>query len=130
MTDKLRKKEAKRLFKKAPGEFTPVDLSTASSVPGWMTRAYKNNRYVVMINDREQMTKGVTAIKAMIQRHDNKPITGHWKELQRIKNELFGKEVTGIEFYPAESQLIDDFNIYWLWILPEHTLPIYIRNNA
>ena len=70
-----------------------------------------------MINDNASI-KGVTAVKAMVQRHDDKPIPGHWRQLQNIKNELFGTESTAIEFYPPESELEDVANIYWLWVIP------------
>lgn len=100
----------------------PVDL-TEGVHPEWLTYAYSNNRYVVMIEVGAPMTGGVTAIKTMIQRHDDKPIANHWAELQRIKNEIFGDDVTGIEYYPACSDLVDVANIYWLWILPADTLP-------
>lgn len=129
MTDKLRKKEAKKLFKKPAGKLTPIDLASRLNTPRWMTRAYSNNRYVVMIDDNAKMTGSIVATKAMIQRHDNKPIANHWREVQAIKNELFGVLATGIEFYPAENELIDDFNIYWLWILPLDSLPLYLPNS-
>ena len=99
----------------------PVELSQCEYVPEWMTRAYKNNRFVVMINDRALTTAHGHAIRAMIQRHDDTPIS--WQSKREIKNELFGTETTAIEYYPAESDLIDDHNIYWLWIFPEGILP-------
>ena len=120
--EKGRAKVADRLFKKPAGLFEAVDMTTRD-YPSWMTRAFVNNRYVVMIDDHAKTDKG-TAIKAMIQRHDDSPIPGHWMELQNIKNELFGKETTGIEYYPAEGRLINDHNIYWLWIFPESLIPI------
>ena len=119
---KNRQKVAIRLFKKSAGQFERIDLSKRVH-PSWMTRAYMNNRYVVMIDDKAKTDKGI-AIKAMIQRHDDSPIPQHWSELQNIKNELFGKEATGIEYYPAESKLMNDHNIYWLWVFPEGMLPI------
>lgn len=88
-----------------------------------MTRAFANNVYIVMINDQHVTTKGPATL-AMIQRHDNKPLKNHWKTIQGIKNKIFGKETVGVEFYPKESQLIDEFNIYWLWIFDEELLPI------
>lgn len=123
--NKARKSKAKRLFKKPAGKFQPINLDDFNT-PLWMTRAYKNNRYCVMIDDSAKMTHGVTAIKVMVQRHDDKPIPKHWREMQNIKNELFGPEIVAIEFYPAESKLLDDHNIYWLWILPEKFLPTRI----
>lgn len=42
----------------------------------------------------------------------------NWKEKQRIKNELFGPQATAIEVFPATDRLIDDANLWHLWILP------------
>lgn len=119
---RLRAKKADKLYKLPAGKLEPVDLSTIEH-PNWMTRAYINNRYVVMINDNTETDKS-KAIRAMVQRHDDTPIPNHWSELQKIKNELFGEETTGIEYYPKESLLMNDHNIYWLWIFPEGILPI------
>lgn len=91
-----------------------IDLSKTDH-PKWMTRAYKNSKYIVMIDDYAS-TNGFDAIKVMVQTHDNKTIENHWRELQNIKNEIFGEEETAIEFYPPESELVDEANIYWLWV--------------
>lgn len=121
--NKLRQKEANKLFKIKPSKFEPINLLEATSVPSWMTRAYKNNRYVVMIDDCAFMKGGTRAIKALIQKHDGLPITNHWREMQNIKNEVFGKEVMAIEYYPKESELIDEANIYWLFIFEDGIIP-------
>lgn len=115
---------ANKLYKLSPGKLNPIDLSI-NQHPSWMTRAYRNNRYIVMIDDNSKTTKGI-AIKAMVQTLDDTPIVNHWSELQKIKNELFGEETTGIEYYPKESKLINDHNIYWLWIFSEEVLPVPI----
>jgi hypothetical protein len=62
-------------------------------------------------------------LQATIGRHgDLEPIT--WDELQRIKNELLGKESTAIEFFPSEYHLVNQANLRHLWVLPtEFALP-------
>lgn len=125
MKIKDRHKLAKALFAKPLGPLEPCDLSIMSRIPPGMTRAYRNNRYTVMIFDDTSTTKG-PAIQVLIQRIDNTPIPGHWREIQNIKNEIFGSEAVGIEYYPAESQLMDTHNIYWLWIFPRDVLPLYV----
>ena len=119
---KAQRAKAKRLLKKPAGKLEPIDITTRNA-PSWMTRAYSNNRYVVMINDNASIN-GISAIKAMVQRHDDKPIPGHWRQLQNIKNELFGNEATAVEFYPPESSLEDVANIYWLWVIPQLKIPV------
>jgi hypothetical protein len=121
--DRSRKQLAKKMFKQPVTKFTAVDLENAKSIPRGMTRAYKNNRFVVMVYDNSIVTTG-TATRVLIQRIDNLPILGHWAEIQKIKNELFGEETIAIEYYPAKSKLIDDFNIYWIWIFPDGILPL------
>lgn len=123
--DRQRRILAKKEMKKPVTKFMQIDLEAASNVPKGMTRSFKNNRYIVMIYDNTKTTHG-DAISVLIQKLDNTPILGHWKEIQKIKNEIFGKETTAVEYYPKESELIDDHNIYWIWIYPEGVLPIPI----
>lgn len=105
--------------------FTQVDLTIVSFVPKGMTRAYRNSRYTVMVYDNDITTAG-PATRVMIQKYDDTPFLGHWMEMQKIKNEIFGREVMAIEYYPKESQLINDHNIYWMWIFPEGVIPIKV----
>lgn len=123
MKIKDRRSAAKAAFAKPPGKFEPCDLEQVSRIPPGMTRAFRNNRYTVMIFDNTRTTHG-PAMRALIQRHDNQPIPGHWRELQNIKNEIFGPEEVAVEYYPAESKLLDTHNIYWLWIFPPGVLPL------
>jgi len=121
-------KEANRRLKMPVGPWKEIDLSLRFK-PKWMTRAFSNNRYVVMIDDNSPTTAG-NAIRAMIQKNNDTPILNHWSEIQKIKNELFGKEVTAIEYYPKESELINDHNIYWLWIFPDGVIPTMVNNES
>lgn len=121
-TEKSREKAAKQVMKRPRGQWYQLDLTTKMH-PKWMTRAFKNNLYVVMVQDNCPTTKG-NAIKAFIQRHDDKPIANHWAELQRIKNELFDPEAIGIEYYPRQSELVNHHNIYWLFIYAPEQLPL------
>ena len=119
---------AKKEFSKPRTPFREIDLMTApaGSIPRGMTRAFRDNRYTVMIYDDTPTTHG-PATKVLIQKHDNSVFPDHWKELQRIKNEIFGRNVYAIEYFPAEGDKIDDFNIYWLWIFPDDVLPKMIQ---
>jgi hypothetical protein len=58
----------------------------------------------------------------MVWRRDEKDgIT--WDELQAVKNKAFGKEITAIEIYPAESELVNIKNMRHLWVVPGLELP-------
>lgn len=119
---KRRKKLAEQVLRLEPGAFTPIDLFTTPFIPKGMTRAFRNNRYVVMIYDGAETTHG-KAIQVLVQRHDDTSIPRHWAEMQKIKNEIFGEETVAVEYYPKESELVNAHNIYWLWIYPDGVLP-------
>jgi len=123
---RFRKQVADKIMSRPVGEWQQVDLNSRNH-PDWMTRSFQNNRYVVMIADKTPTTHG-NAIRVLVQRHDDEPIPKHWSEMQKIKNELFGKETTAIEYYPKESTLINDHNIYWMWIFEEGIIPSMLLN--
>lgn len=59
-----------------------------------------------------------------VKRIDKKPIHD-WRDLQDMKNELFGKDREAIEIYPAEDRLVDLANQYHLWVMPKgFTIPV------
>lgn len=118
---------ASRLLKEKETKFAPLDLHKAEYVPPGMTKAFKNNRYTVMIYENQATTAGF-ATRVMVQNHFNKPIENHWSEMNRIKNEIFGEETVAIEYYPQKSKLLDTHNIYWMWIYPTNALPVPIIN--
>jgi len=125
LQERSRQKNAELLYRQPAEPLLEIDMESVTYRPSWMTRAYRNNRYTVMIQDNAHTTKG-SAICVRVQSHFDKPIPNHWLEMQRIKNELFGKETTAVEYYPAESALEDYHNIYWMWIFPEGVLPMPI----
>lgn len=125
MVDRERRLAAAKEFKKPITKFKEIDLTVASFIPKGMTRAFRNTRYTVMVYDNTPVTTG-TAICALIQKHDDTPILNHWSEIQKIKNEVFGPEVTAVEYYPAESKLENHHNIYWIWIFPYGVLPLKV----
>jgi len=105
----------------------PLKAITDCALPHGATRAYSNNRYIVIVYDDVQTTKGL-ATQVLIQNIFGTRIKDHWSEIQRIKNELFGDEAVGIEFYPKESELVDEHNIYWLWVMPSNLLPMPLNS--
>ncbi|SMC45926.1 DUF7694 domain-containing protein [Pedobacter africanus] len=123
--DKLRQKEANKLFKFNVTPFVEIDLSNKEH-PSWMTRCFRNNRFTVMINDACKMTGGHIAIRAMVQKHDALPIHNHWSEMQNIKNKIFGEETMAIEYYPSQSELTDQANVYWMFIFKQGVIPTII----
>jgi hypothetical protein len=120
-----RKATVKKMLKKSKGLFNKVDISQAGHA--WADLCYMNNHYTVTIQSNAPMSHGVSAIKALVQRHDNKPLTRHWRELQAIKNELWGESAIAVEYYPDENDLVNDANVYWLWIVDRTNFPIPLK---
>lgn len=58
MTDRERRQLMAKNYKKAETPFEPCDLTIARNIPKGMTRAFKNNRYTVMIFDNTPTTHG------------------------------------------------------------------------
>lgn len=105
---------------------SPKDKNYGS---GWcreLDRAYvKDNKYVAMMRNID--TSWGTVEHVCIRNVDNTDIP--WAEKQRIKNELIGDERIAIEVFPKVSELVDDANMYHLWVLPEDMkLPFSLYN--
>lgn len=127
--DTFRKREAQKLFRKGSPQFEQLNLDEMRTdpkwegkIPSWMTRCFRNNLYTVMVMDNAPTTAG-PAIRIMVQKHDDRPLVSHWASMQRIKNEIFGKQTMAIEYYPADADVQDMHNIYWMWIFPEGIIP-------
>ena len=128
---KSRKSIIKKMMKGEKGEIKELNLSEHQH-PDWSDRGYANNHYTITVQSQAPMIVGSTvsyAIKALVQRHDNKPLEKHRSELQYIKNEIWGKDAIGVEYYPDEHELINDQNVYWLWIVNQDIFPIPDRYN-
>lgn len=57
-----------------------------------------------------------------IQRHDGKPITASWSELQQIIHEMAGPNSSFVEVYPAEHRVVDEANIRHFWEVTDEQL--------
>lgn len=102
-------------------EWTPWEKSNLDPVamgyPAMWRMAYalKNNRYAVLVFIRSTAWGEVTHLAIGNPESTEPP----WRDLQRIKTELFGPERVAIQVYPAESELVDKANMYHLWVLPD-----------
>ncbi len=63
--------------------------------------------------------------KIMLRKHDSTRV--EWAELQRIKNELFGAETMAIQFLPKQSDLVDEANMYWFYLVPKPMEELFER---
>ena len=88
-----------------------------ASQPRGLIRFWKNNIYTVQHFKKET---GWGVIDHLMCRRNDESAVHSWQELQRIKNEVMGEHRTAVEVYPSIEKLMDDANIYHLWVLPEN----------
>lgn len=118
---RMEKQIARELAKKPMQweELTPSQIHNICASAGLTQvpfRVVKNHLYSVQVFNRE--TEWGLFYKAMIRRHDSEPIH-NWKEIQKIKSEVFGPDYTALEVYPKESNKVDVANLYWIWVMAD-----------
>ncbi len=79
-------------------------------------RTFLNNRFHVQIYRIE--TGWGEVLQLTVGRHGDLGQPS-WSELQRIKNELIGRERVAVQVFPAESHLVDQADLLHLWVLPK-----------
>ena len=89
--------------------------------PSWATRIYQNNRYTALVNDCAKTTKGLASLAYITPHHAGREV--FWRDLQRIKTEIFGARSLGVQYFPREEEVVDFVNVYWLFVYPEGVLP-------
>lgn len=95
------------------------DIDNRGRSVGWPAearRAAENGVFSVMMRETDAGAWGPVThawIKTVSEAPD---IT--WAEKQRIKDELFGRERVAIEVYPPRSELVDQANLFHLWVFP------------
>ncbi|MGO8746204.1 MAG: hypothetical protein ACLQNE_09460 [Thermoguttaceae bacterium] len=50
-----------------------------------------------------------------------------WDELQQIKDEYLGPDVSAVEFYPPADGVVNELNMRHLWEVPNEMLPMRSR---
>ena len=95
-----------------PWESLPVAPGSVGK-GGWasyVTTAHRNRCFCVL---ERQAEMGIThlAVSSL------SGIRPTWWEMQRIKNELAGEEATAIEVYPPKSQVVDEADMFHIWVL-------------
>lgn len=98
--------------KLSPVEFTGEDALGKH----WENREY----YGCLRREGRMRILSITAIDEMA-RHD-------WREFQQLKNMIVGPEWEAAEVYPAESNLVDPSNRFYLWCFRKGELPFGWRN--
>lgn len=94
---------------------------------GGTATVYANSRYVVIKSTALPTDPTLPPLVHLsIRRRVDRSAIHDWRDLQRIKNELVGRECEGLELYPAEERLVDTANQYHLWVFASSTFRISI----
>jgi hypothetical protein len=94
-----------------------------------ITEGWNNNRYSCWLS-HEQTELGLVA-HLWIRRHDSQPVRS-WSDVQRIKREVVrdGRERVAVEVYPPDAEVVDQANMYHLWVMPKgFRLPFGLVHN-
>lgn len=91
--------------------------------PSQVDEAFSNDLYSVLKRDAP-----FGVIHLAIRTHSN--AEPPWRDLQRIKNELYGPERFAMQVCPAASRLVDAADLYHLWIMPEGFHPGFGLDSA
>ena len=90
--------------------------------PGWLgevDHVRRNRVFAVLIRDvRFAVHLAVSSLTG------DRPT---WHEMQRIKSELAGPTATGIEVYPPDAEIVDQADMFHLWIVSD--LPFSLHDD-
>lgn len=76
-----------------------------------------NSKYQVNIRRGPCTVDGIgetEMVHISIKRIDKRPVRD-WRDLQRIKDELLGRNCEAVEVFPAQDRMVDTANQYHLW---------------
>lgn len=96
---------------------------------GWcreINEAWANNLYAVLIRPFLD-ANGDEVVHLAIRTISN--LEPPWRDMQRIKNEICGGESTAVSVMPPASELVDDADMYHMWVLSSR-LPFSLRRAA
>ena len=97
-------------------DLPPMDLLHRAGLPSSIVEGWRTNHLAVWIGP-EPSTWG-DVVHMWVRRHDGSPIRS-WALMQELKNELVGEDRVAVEVYPAAADVVDDANMYHLWVLPK-----------
>lgn len=98
------------VYARVVGVEPPPDLITA-----YLNAIYSVQVYGMACTDG--VLAGNSVVHLIIRRHDGGTDVP-WQHKQRIKNELVGSERVAFEVFPPADVLVDQCNLYHLWVLP------------
>lgn len=121
----LLRAEAQRRASGNWGAWERIELPHGTGGRGWnreVRAAHRNGVFAVL----ERPVDGGVVHLAISSLSGERPT---WWEAQRIKNEIAGSEATAVEVYPPQGEVVDEADMYHLWVLPGG-LPFSLARDA
>lgn len=103
------------------GVWEHVSIPRGTVGDGWaaeITEVYRNSVFCVLKRVVETPQGPITHL-GISSLSGERPT---WPEAQRIKDEIAGPTATAVEVYPPRNEIVDEADMYHLWVLP-HALP-------
>lgn len=91
-----------------------TQIEMAESAETWM-----NNVYVATVHDVDYVGEGWPQMKQLSIRRIDRKVIHDWRDLQQVKNDIFGPETEAVELYPSDDRVVDTANSYHLWVLTD-----------
>lgn len=95
------------------GPWKTIHLEPGQGGNGWAGQCHqarKNRCFAVLLrlDASGVMHLGVSSLSG---------VRPTWPEMQRIKDEIAGVDATAIEVYPPKSEVVDEADMFHLWVL-------------
>lgn len=104
----------KWMEKPAPGQFalSPVWKETQSPIGKSSAFVHKQKRLFVVASI-DTLDEGNRWVHLSVSKQASQPT---FMDLQMVKNHFMGQEATALQFFPAESEMVDMTDAYHLWL--------------
>ena len=120
--EKVKAAVCAQLAKGPPGDLVRVDVIDyaachAAGLPSSIIEGWRDNHFAVWVSHEPSAWGVVTHL--WIRRHTGEARRPSWKEAQRIKDTIVGWERVAVEVFPRRVDIVDQANMYHLWVLPD-----------
>lgn len=117
MAQSVHKKEVKQALTSGSwGQWEDITMDFYEKMLGKFPEVHRLKKYVKNNIYTAQVIDSKEGLLLGIRRHDQSTDVP-WSHKQRIKNEVLGENFQAIEVFPIQDHLVDDANLYWLWVV-------------